>query len=156
MKTHSSVDWQIPNRRTACLLVGVLLAALLPRPNDRPLYSGDGLQLRMGYTIVDAGWQGDVAPGNTRLFPHFPVATKPDGSPIVAPVRIEYTGRTIPQAGTYSLTLEGNPNFRSYEAADTNTDHSSLTVRSAVQGMKVPIASDRWAFGRCSAGATTL
>jgi hypothetical protein len=118
--------------------------------------AGDGFLLRLGYTIVDAGWQGDVAPGDNRLFPNFPVATQPDGSPIVAAVRIEYSDRTIPQAGTFTLTLEGSPNFRSYETADTNTRHSTLTVRSEVQGVKVPIASDRWAFGSCPTGAASL
>jgi len=33
--------------------------------------AGDGFLERQGYTIVDAGWQGDVAPGNNRLFPGF-------------------------------------------------------------------------------------
>jgi hypothetical protein len=118
--------------------------------------AGDGFLMRLGYTVVDAGWQGDVAPGNNRLFPNFPVATQPDGSPIVAAVRIEYSDRTIPQAGTFTLTLEGSAAFRSYETADTNTAHSTLTVRSEVQGVKVPIPSDRWAFGSCPGGPATL
>jgi Alpha/beta hydrolase domain len=118
--------------------------------------AGDGFLLRLGYTIVDAGWQGDVAPGDNRLFPNLPVATQPGGSPIVAAVRIEYSDRTIPQAGTFTLTLEGSPSFRSYETADMNTAHSTLTVRSEVQGVKVPIASDRWAFGSCPTGAGSL
>jgi hypothetical protein len=127
--------------------------------NNDPLTAadvGDGLMLRLGYAIVDAGWQGDVAPGNNRLFPTFPVATQPDGSPIVAAVRIEYSDRTIPQAGTFTLTLEGSPNFRSYETADTDTAHSTLTVRDAVDGPKVPIPSDRWAFGTCPTGEASL
>src|SRR6266851_1317050 len=56
---------------------------------------GDGFLLRLGYAIVDAGWQGDVAPGNSRLFPKFPVASQPDGSPIVARLRIEYSDGNI-------------------------------------------------------------
>jgi hypothetical protein len=130
----------------------------VPSNND-PLTAadvGDGFLLRQGYAIVDAGWQGDVAPGNNRLFPDFPVATQPDGSPIVAALRIEYSDRTIPQAGTFTLTLEGNPNFRSYETADVDTAHSTLTVRDAVDGPKVPIPSDRWAFGTCPTGEASL
>src|SRR6266705_2452610 len=57
---------------------------------------GDGFLMRLGYTIVDAGWQGDLVAGGGRLIPKFPVATQPDGSPIVARVRIEYSDRTIP------------------------------------------------------------
>jgi len=118
--------------------------------------AGDGFLMRLGYTVVDAGWQGDVAAGNNRLFPSFPVAVQPDGSPIVAAVRIEYTDRTIPQAGTFTLTLEGSPNFTSYPTADTNPAHSTLTVRDTVSGPKVPISSDRWAFGRCPTGQASL
>ncbi len=117
---------------------------------------GDGFLLRLGYAIVDAGWQGDVAPGNSRLFPKFPVASQPDGSPIVAPLRIEYSDRTIPDTGTFSLTLEGNAAFVSYEAADTNPAHSTLTVRSEVDGARVPIASSAWAFGKCPTGKGSL
>src|SRR3989442_6184349 len=83
--------------------------------------AGDGFLMRLGYTVVDAGWQGDVAPGGSRLFPSFPVAVQPNGSPIVERVRIEYSDRTIPQAGTFTLTLEGDPSFRAYETSDMNT-----------------------------------
>jgi len=38
-----------------------------------PRTRGDGFLMRLGYTVVDAGWQGDVAPGNSRLFPDFPI-----------------------------------------------------------------------------------
>jgi hypothetical protein len=119
---------------------------------------GDGLMLRLGYAIVDAGWQGDVAPGNSRLFPNFPVATQPDGSSIVASVRIEYSDRTIPDAGTFTLTLEGNPSFRSYATADMNTSHSTLTVRDGVSdhGPMARISSDQWAFGTCPTGRASL
>jgi len=127
--------------------------------ND-PLTAADvgenNLLLRLGYAIVDAGWQGDVAPGSNRLFPNLPVATQADGSPIVALLRIEYSDRTIPDAGTFTQTLEGNPSFRSYETADTDTAHSTLTVRDDVDGPRMPIASDRWAFGSCPAGPASL
>ena len=122
--------------------------------------AGDGFLMRLGYTIVDAGWQGDVAnvPGSNVLFPNLPIATQPDGSPIVAAVRIEYTDRTIPATGTFTMPLEGSPSFQSYPAADTNTAHSTLTVRDQVsdQDPMTPIASDQWAFGSCPTGKDTL
>src|SRR5216684_3609391 len=118
--------------------------------------AGDGFLMRLGYTVVDAGWQGDVAAGNNRMFPNLPVATQPDGSPIVAPVRIEYTDRTIPAAGTFTLTLEGDPSFVSYETADRDTTQSLLTVRDDVFGAKIPIPPDRWAFGTCPTGEGSL
>jgi len=121
--------------------------------------AGDGFLMRLGFAIVDAGWQGDVAPGNSRLFPDFPVARNADG-PIGSLIRIEYSDRTIPQTGTFTLTLEGSlPNnvlFTSWEAGDLNPFNASLTVRDDVYGKKVPVSPDRWAFGTCPDGPDSL
>jgi len=117
---------------------------------------GDGFLMRLGYTIVDAAWEGDLVPGNGRLVPRFPVATNPDGSPIVAKIRIEYSDRTIPEKGTFTLPLEGAANFKAYPAADSNTAHATLTVRDSVSGAKTPVPSDHWAFGTCATGRASL
>src|SRR5438445_2979180 len=120
--------------------------------------AGDVFLLRLGYTIVDAGWQGDVVNLSNQLTPSFPVATQADGSPIVANVRIEYSDRTIPRTGTFTLTLEGSPSFKSYPTADMNTAHSSLTARDTVSdtGPMTPIPADQWAFGTCPTGQASL
>jgi len=153
---NHKIFYAINNRGNKSGLLSFPAAPLSPSTNDPLNYAGDGLQLRLGYAIVDAGWQGDVAPGDSRLFPNFPVATHQGGSPIVARVRSEYSDRTIPDAGTFTLPLKGNPAFRPYETAETNTAHSTLTVRSEVDGAKAPIPSNRWAFGRCPTGAGSL
>jgi hypothetical protein len=109
------------------------------RSGNNPLTGadvGDGFLMRLGYTIVDAGWEGDLVPGNGRLVPKFPTATQPDGKPIVAKIRIEYSDRTIPEKGTFTLPLEGAANFKAYPAADTNTAHATLTVRDSVSSRK--------------------
>jgi hypothetical protein len=118
--------------------------------------AGDGFLMRLGFTIVDAGWQGDVAPGNDRLGPNVPVATNPDGSPIVAAIRVEFSDREIRAAETFTLPLKGSPNFRPYPAADLNPARATLTMRTAVSGSKTPIPADQWAFGRCPNGKTSL
>lgn len=120
-----------------------------PYPGD-PVGPGDGLIFRLGYTFVDAGWAGDIVSAGLRLGAELPVAVEPDGRPIVAPIRIEYaaTGYTVP--------LKGNSSFRSYETADPNAARSTLTVRDAVGGSRTPIASNRWAFGRCETGQASL
>ncbi len=112
--------------------------------------------LRMGYTLVDAGWQGDIVPNATRLAANLPIATQPDGSAIVGRMRVEYNDRNMTRDGAFTLNLEGNPAFRSYETADTNPAHSTLTVRDAVDGRRMPILPDRWAFGRCPEGRESL
>lgn len=106
--------------------------------------------LRLGYATVDAGWHGDGVPNPNQLFPNFPVATQPDGSPIVGPLRLEYTTAT----DTFTQPLVTG--WRPYEAADTNTAHSTLTVRDRADSPKVPIPADRWAFGRCPTGPASL
>lgn len=113
--------------------------------------AGDGFLMRQGYTVVDAGWQGDVAPGNSRLFPNFPVV-----SGVGSAIRIEYSDRTIPATGTFSMPLEGDPSFVSYETDDTDPSHYTFTVRDDVSAPKIPIPSDRWAFGTCPTGEASL
>lgn len=47
--------------------------------------AGTGLMMRLGYTHVTSGWEdeGLVAPGNSRSLGRFPIATNPNGSPVV-------------------------------------------------------------------------
>jgi hypothetical protein len=122
--------------------------------------SGDGLFFRLGYTLVDAGWAGDIVTTPTRLGANLPVAVQADGSPIVSRIRIEYSTdlAQAPAGGDalYTVPLKGNDRFVSYATADTNTAHSTLTVRDAVGGARRPIAADGWAFGTCPSGEASL
>ena len=119
--------------------------------------SGDGLFFRLGYTFVDAGWAGDVTTTATRLGANLPVAMQADGSPIVSRIRIEYPSDPT-AAGTvaHTLPLKGNDRFVSYETADTDTAHSTLTVRDAIDGERRPVPADGWAFGTCPSGEASL
>lgn len=114
------------------------------------------LYLRLGYTIVDAGWQGDLAPTATRLSPTLPTARQADGAAIVGPMRVEYSDRNMPLSGTFTLPLEGNAAFRSYEAATTDTTQATLTERDTPGGPGRRVPADRWAFGRCPTGKGSL
>jgi hypothetical protein len=117
---------------------------------------GNDFALRLGYTIVDAGWQGDLTPAPTRLSPTLPVATQADGSPIVGLMRVEFTDRSIPAAGAFTFNLKGSPAFRPYETAAPNPARSTFTVRDSADGERRAIPPDRWAFGRCPAGRDSL
>jgi hypothetical protein len=126
--------------------------------NNNPLTAADinddNLLTRNGYTYVDAGWQGNVAPGNDRLVPNLPVPIQPDGRPIVAKMRVEFA-----DVEGFTRTLEGTQIHVTrvpYETADTDPAHSTLTVRGSVAGVKTPISAARWAFGRCAKGQATL
>ena len=130
----------------------------VPASNDpiSAAHAGDGFLMRLGYTVVDAGWQGDVAEGNNRLFPNLPVATEPDGRPIVSSILVEYSDRSIPAEGTFTLPLSGFDRFESYPTADLDPHNSSLTVRSTVTGRGTRVSPDDWAFGRCPLGRSSL
>jgi len=112
-----------------------------------------GYALTQGYTIVDAGWEGDVVSTATNLVANLPRAHMPNGDPITGKMRYEYSDRT---QGSFTTNLEGTPGFLSYETTDTDTAHASFTVASSEYGPKTPIASNRWAFGTCPTGQASL
>jgi hypothetical protein len=112
--------------------------------------------LKMGYTIADAGWEGDIVPVSTKLVAHLPVAKKDDGSPITGTMRYEYSDRTIPLTGTFSMNLEGNAAFESYKTADTDTSHATFVWRDDVDSPPNTIPPDHWAFGTCPTGRGSL
>src|SRR6267143_481843 len=145
--------WYGINNRGTCLEVG-FRAFPLPAFTCNPLTAADvganNALLQQGYATVDAGWHGDGIQNPNQLFPKFPVATQRDGSPIVGPLRLEY------QTGTNTFTQPLITGWRPYEAADTKTAHSTLTVRDRADSPKVTIASNRWAFGKCATGAASL
>ena len=126
--------------------------------------TADGLIFRLGYSFVDAGWAGDIITTETRLGANLPVAVQADGSPIVSRIRIEYPSDPLQAvaaaaegaAAVYTAPLKGNSRFVSYETADTNTAHSTLTVRDAIDGPRRTVPSDRWAFGKCPTGRDSL
>jgi hypothetical protein len=125
-----------------------------PHLNNNPFDAddfGDGLLLRLGYTYVDAGWQGNVTPEGNRLVPTFPVALGANGQPISGLIRVQYA-----DADGYSRPLAGSQMFRSYETVDTDPRHSTLRRRSAIGGASEPVAPDQWAFGQCPTGKASL
>ena len=146
--------WYGINNRGNCGEVS--RGAFLPAASTcNPITAADvgvnNVLLRLGYATVDAGWHGDGVPNPNQLFPNFPVATQPDGSPIVGPERLEFS---FQQAPTFTLPLVET--YRPEQAADTNTAHSTLTVRNHSDDPRVPIPSNRWAFGRCPTGEGSL
>ncbi len=142
--------------------LGIDFAHQLLRAQTVADVGDNDILLQAGYTIVDAGWEGDLVPvfaadgTPTRLVASLPTALQPDGSAITGTMRVEYSDRTIPLSGTFTLNLEGSAGFRSYQPVDTNTARAILTVRDDVNAPKQPIPSNRWAYGRCPTGQASL
>ena len=124
---------------------------LQPRASAAQVPATVAKRLELGFSLVDAGWHGDGIPNPGQLFPTFPIATQPNGSPIVGPLRLEY----LPTVDQFTRRLIVAP-WKPYEAADTNTTHSTLTVRDRQEAPRTTIASDRWAFGQCPTGQASL
>jgi len=145
--------WYGMNNRGNCIEVAFRAFPNVPgtcNPTTAADVGANNILLLEGYAIVDAGWHGDGMQNPDQLFPNFPVATQDDGSPIVGPLRLEY------QTATDTFTQPLVTGWRPYEAADTDTTHSSLTVRERADAPVSTIPAERWAFGTCPAGQGSL
>jgi alpha/beta hydrolase family protein len=116
---------------------------------------GNALLLRLGYTLVWSGWQGNVAQGGhgdtSPIGTNFPVATNPDGSTITGRSRDEI----IPDYMGVSPDVNGNILVNlSYPAASLDQSQVSFDWRPTWKtpaGMtfnspSTPIASSDWSF----------
>ena len=148
-KGNHKVLYGLNNRGNAIELPFQTLPA---KGNNAPADDHDGLYFRLGYSFVDAGWAGDITTTENRLGAALPIALRPDGQPLVAPIRIEYVGLT----SGYTQPLKGNSQFRSYESDSTDQSRSTLTVRDGENGTRREVPKGSWAFGRCADGKNTL
>ncbi|MFN2548029.1 MAG: alpha/beta hydrolase domain-containing protein [Myxococcales bacterium] len=121
--------------------------------------AGNALLLRMGYTIVWSGWQGNLpvtgAGDSKPLGTDFPVATNPDGSAITGQTREEFildsldasNGRSLTTLGPATLTL-------TYPAATLDKSSVTFNWRSTwktADGMRFdgpanPVPDANWSY----------
>src|SRR5262249_4339631 len=97
--------------------------------------AGDGFLMRRGYVIAWSGWDVTVAPGPAALSITVPVATNPDGSPIVGPSLEEFV-----------VDAAAPTNPPSYPAASTDTSAASLSVRVHATDSPVAIPPGGWEY----------
>jgi len=168
-KGNGKIYYGINNR-------GNTSSALL-RMNDAPgtndpttaADAGNGFMMRQGYAIVDAGWEGDVLPGNNRMTAEFPVATE-NGAEFIAPILVEFHDRYIRDAriqanGGVSLPLSGSLDFASYESISTDQAVAAAELRVRPSDSTRPgtadipagvvISASDWQFARCSRDPAT-
>ena len=116
---------------------------------------GDGFLMKLGYTIVLSGWQGDITPGNNRVAGQFPVATEPGGKPITKLITAEYI---VPKT-TYTLNLGnegGRTDARAHPAVPERMGEARLMRRSGPLAPREPIPNSEWSFGRCPDGKNPM
>lgn len=107
-------------------------------PNDPTLAgdAGNGFLMKLGYTIVWSGWQGDVAPGGDRIISRFPVATN-GKEPIVGLNRDEF----ILDSPATSFTVP-----LSYPAATLDPSQVQFSVRELERDPRKPMPDDSWVY----------
>lgn len=117
----------------------VWLMSAPPANSNNPLTAaeaGDGLFLRMGYTVVWTGWDADAPRGNGGMSIKVPVATMPGGAPVVREIRDELVSATRgPVLREFRLT---------YEAATSDTSQMRLTVRRRESDARVELPRNEW------------
>ena len=107
---------------------------------------GNGFLMRLGYSVLWCGWNGDVRPGNGRLLIDLPAARE-NGKPI--------TGKIYAEISVNSKSFSqpfywGNSN--SYPAVSTDKRLAKLTVRPDRQSPAVAIPEGEWEFARFEGG----
>src|SRR5712692_6740178 len=97
--------------------------------------------MRLGYTVISAGWDVTVAPGDGRLTMTVPVAKNSDGSSIVGPAMEEFV---IDDA----TTIEGR---LTYPAATNDKSKATLVVRTLTTDEPTTIPASGWEYVNASA-----
>ena len=110
-------------------------------------HAGNCFLMRRGYTVVWAGWQGDLLAGEGRMRLDVPVAEQ-DGRPVRGPVRVEYVGR----AGVTTLPLSAWTAARSHPTISLDTRDATLTRRRYADSPREAIAPEQWCFARLEGG----
>lgn len=122
-----------------------------PGSNDprTAAHAGNGFLMRRGYTVVMAGWQADLLPGDHRFLLDVPVATDRDG-PITGPVRVEYIASA---PGQRTFPLSSRASTRSHPTVSLDTRRAQLTRRRYARNERIPVPHDQWSFARVEGGA---
>ena len=112
-------------------------------------HAGNGFLFRRGYTLVFAGWQGDLLAGDGRFLMDLPVASN-HGKSITGQVRSEFI---LEESGITTQPLSGWANTRSHPTVSLDTDQASLTRRLYADASREEIPSDQWMFARDEGGS---
>ena len=93
--------------------------------------------LERGFAFVRVGWQGDLTPTESNIVAYVPVATDPDGSPIVGPALEEFI---------FNDSEPRSPARLTYPAASLDAGGGMLSVRATQTGTREAPADLRWRY----------
>ena len=104
--------------------------------------AGNGFLNKQGYTVVTAGWQGDLIYTGSNVVAFLPEARR-NGQPLRGRVRQEFISD---KKGVLSIPVSGAANIQCYPVLDRAT--ATLTVREKEADPRVPVAPGDWELAK--------
>jgi Alpha/beta hydrolase domain len=105
-------------------------------------YAGNGFLNRHGYTVVFAGWQGDLVYNGSNVVAFLPEARQ-NGQPLRGKVRQEFISD---KRGVLSMPVSGNANIQCYPVLNRAT--AALTRREKEADPRVAVPDDEWELAK--------
>jgi hypothetical protein len=105
-------------------------------------YAGNGFLNRHGYTVVFAGWQGDLVYNGSNVVAFLPEARQ-NGQPLCGKVRQEFISD---KRGVLSMPVSGNANIQCYPVLNRAT--ATLTRREKEADPRVAVPDDEWELAK--------
>ncbi|MGH7816354.1 MAG: hypothetical protein ACREOR_03105, partial [Candidatus Binatia bacterium] len=107
-------------------------------------YAGNGFLNRHGYTVVTAGWQGDLVYNGSNVVAFLPEARQ-NGQPLRGKVRQEFISD---KRGVLSMPVSGNANIQCYPVLNRAT--ATLTFREKEADPRVAVAASDWDLAKAA------
>ena len=104
--------------------------------------AGNGFLNKQGYTVVNAGWQGDLVYTGSNVVAFLPEARR-NGQPLRGKVRQEFISD---KKGVLSMPVSGAANIQCYPVVDRAT--ATLTVREKEADPRVPVPASDWELAK--------
>ena len=105
-------------------------------------YAGNGFLNRHGYTVVCAGWQGDLVYTGSNVVAFLPEARQ-NGQPLRGKVRQEFISD---KPGVLSMPVSGAANIQCYPVLDRN--NATLTMREKEADPRVGVSASDWELAK--------
>src|SRR6185503_14944866 len=100
--------------------------------------AGNGFLNRQGFTVVTAGWQGDLVYNGNNVVAFLPEARQ-NGQPLRGKVRQEFISD---KKGVLSMLVSGNANIQCYPVLNRAT--ATLTMREKEGDPRVAVPASEW------------
>jgi hypothetical protein len=105
-------------------------------------YAGNGFLNRLGYTVVSAGWQGDLVYNGSNVVAFLPEARE-NGRPLRGKVRQEFISD---KPGVLSMPVSGNTNIQCYPVLNRAT--ATLTLREKEADPRIAVPDSEWELAK--------